>query len=290
MKKIIYTLLKMATLFLSFSGITIAIILRDQIPLPLILLTIILSVLLIAIVISLLIKEDPTNTQTHEKSLEVIEEVEIADELISNPNTEEINIKTTSKKSKERKFIFLPTGDLVRNHKKVSLEIEEDDTPKTLENKITKPILEEKEIFQNPFSFDLDINEQQYENLISIFEDMENENSIVKNPDFDNFDLLPQGIKYYQYSYNDIPVVSIIKQRDGNFKVMAGVSSQNLYEISLLEFDNFKSLEKLYSNSNHIQSVISGGRYRIIDLDSKEEKEISEPHNIQIRLYHSLNK
>lgn len=309
MKKISSALLKAATLLLSFSGIAISIILRDLISLPLMIATILISLLLIGIVISLLVKEEPQNTATaalkkpvaQEKTVQPklpVEEVEAITEATPTPK----------EKKKSKRFTLLPSGDIVLGHREnttetietptIDLEVPSavEYTPAELEPEI---IVKEQdktnvatsfEPIPSPYTIGLKLNDEEYENLISLMDDMEKEKQIIKNSDFNNFDLLPHGIKYYQYIYHDIPVVSLIKQRDGSFNVMCGVNNQNLHQISTLTHENFNAISHIYENSSHIQCILNGGRYRLIDLETQEEIEVSEPHKVQIRLYHSLNK
>lgn len=315
MKKLFTTLFKVIILLFSFAAITLAILMRDQIDLPIMIATIAVATVLIIIVIILLVNEAPEQVvQAPVKQ----KEVQKSEPKLMITESEE---KVQEKKPKKSKFKWfkLSSGDFVFTKMDVQAEMKalkkaqlEEDIEAIIEDIAEEEILAEvlldevidetlieetiietanllNKAIANPYSIDLQLSSHDLENLMSLMETMEHDKLITKNADFDNFDLLPRAVKYYQYNYKDIPVLTLIRQRNHRFKVMGGVETSKLYEITQLDESQYDFINKLYQSSQHMQGIISGGRYRYIDIETGEEIEKSEPLRVQVRIYHGLS-
>lgn len=326
MKKLFSAFLKVFVLMLSFSAIAIAVLMRNSIDIKLLIAIVVLAIALISIVIVLLVNDNPTpvappvstyqapKAQEAPKAQDAPKATLMSSMMIDEEENEEVdeiikplpdkNITVKKSKLKVRK---LPNGDItfskfVETYAKPTVNSVNRPTsshPANEEVVFTAPVSEntrptskETETNQSeipsPFILDLKLTHQHHENLISVMEGMEEMNLILDNPDYDNYDLLPQDTKYFQYNFKDLPVVTLIKQRNQTYKVMAGVNTTDLHEISLLDSNEVDIIDNLYRNSQHMQGIISGGRYRMINSDTKEVTEKNQAQSVQLRIYHNL--
>ena len=312
MKKLFSAFIKVLVLLLSFSAIALAVLMRNSIDIKLMIATIVVAIALISIVIVLLVNDNPTPVENPRPSNQppkaslmssmLIDEEEKVVETVKPLPEKKITVKKS--KLKVRK---LPDGDITFSKfvettakpatKKVERPISSNPvkdepvfTPVVTDDlsELTRAFKSSLPEIPNPFILDLKLTHQHHENLISIMEGMEELNLILDNPDFTNYDLLPQDVKYFQYNFKDLPVITLIKQRNQTYKVMAGVNTSDLYEISLLDANEVDSIDKLYRNSQHMQGIISGGRYRMLNSDTKETIEKNQAQSVQLRIYHNL--
>lgn len=295
MKKVLSALSKVVGLLFSFSAIALVILLRDQINLGISILTIVVALFVIVIIIMLLINEPPSDMGDTVKQVKPVrpvvqEHVKLEKTPVYQEEiTEEYEELVITKPKRKRGFIQrMENGDFVFGAKDLEVEeIYEEDLPQVLKTRSTPvrniPVIED---LPNPYPIDLKMNDTDLENLMSLMEAMEANFLINRNADFDNSDLLPQGVKYYQYEMRDIPVVSMIRQANKKVKVMAGIQSNHLYQLCEFEADEAEVIYHLYQSSNHIQALIQGGRYRLFDIETQEKTEVSEPYRVQVRIYH----
>lgn len=302
MKKFGIALLRASVLLLSFSAIALAVIMRKEIGTALMSATILVAVILIIIVIVLLIGDEPSQSPkrptmkmadfTIEDDLPEVKQIKKVKEV------KEIKQVTTKTTSGKRKWRMVESGDILLVDQKTTttqteVQMKQND-PGPVKEQVLTPLTPKVEqglntTFANPYLIQIELTDTHQENLVSLIEDMEFRRFIQRNPDYDNCDLLPKGVKYYQSNYKDIPIITIMKQRHQRHKVMAGCDTATLYEIALFEEKDYDLISTLYNNSQHMQGIISGGRYRIVDLDSGELSEMIEPQSVQLRIYHGLS-
>lgn len=292
MKKFSTMLLKATILLFSFSALALAIILREQISTTLMVATIVVALILIIIIVALIVNEEPTTPVEVKK--------QVPAKADPKPKVKEQTQKVFEEEivtvKKRKSWQFDESGDLLYLDKDQTITTKTDKTivfedikEDIKEDLVEEPIKKVKQHIPNPFSIQLEMSSEHQENLVSLIELMESQRLIQRNPDYSNFDLLPQGIKYYQYNYKDIPIITIIKQRHERHKVMAGCQTNQLFEIAVFEAENYEMISTLYNHSQHMQGIISGGRYRMIDLETQEHIEKAEPQSVQLRIYHGIN-
>lgn len=312
MKKLFSAFIKVLVLLLSFSAIALAVLMRNSIDIKLMIATIVVAIALISIVFVLLVNDNHTPVENPRPSNQPPKASRMSSMLIDEEEKVVETVKPLAKKKiavkkSKLKVRKLPDGDITFSK---FVETTEKPATKKVERPISSNPVKDEPVFTpvvtddlseltrafksslpeilNPFILDLKLTHQHHENLISIMEGMEELNLILDNPDFTNYDLLPQDVKYFQYNFKDLPVITLIKQRNQTYKVMAGVNTSDLYEISLLDANEVDSIDKLYRNSQHMQGIISGGRYRMLNSDTKETIEKNQAQSVQLRIYHNL--
>lgn len=300
MKKFSIALLKASVLLFSFSAIALALILRDQIGYALMAATIAVAIILIIIIIVLLVNEEPE--QTNKKNVrEKIQSFNIEDDEpvvkkvkpVSPTPVVDTPTATTTQSNTKRKWKMIDSGDLlyipIENETFQSKQVVSPVVPTEPVETTMAPEVQEESAYANPYNIQLYMTDEDQDNLVSVIEDMEAAKLIHRNSDYDNYDLLPRGVKYYQSAYKDIPIITIIKQRHKRHKVMAGCNASNLYQIATFEEKDHDLINTLYNHSQHMQGIISGGRYRYVDIDTDEAVDIFEPQSVQLRIYHTLS-
>lgn len=319
MKKIMSIIMKVIILLYSFSSIALALVYRNQISPVLLISTIGVSLVLMIIVIVLLVNQEPDQTpkkqSTQDGKPTVYKETIEITETIVKPKEKPVVKKQVFKDEEEEYEELIPvksrlgiskteSGDFVFGKKKILEETANIEKIPEVKKPIPKPVepvkknvrvdYSNKKInvddimsYPNPYGFEPELDEKHHENLVSLIEDMEEAGLIRVNPDFNNYDLLPKGIPYFYYNYKDIPHVTVVPQRDKSFKLLAGCSINKLYELAHYPKGSFKALDTLYPITQHMQGLISGGRYRMIDVDTDETIDKSIPHTVDIRIYHN---
>ena len=171
-----------------------------------------------------------------------------------------------------------PTEDILETQVEKELTQEIPVIKATIPESTAVVMQEDKEETISSYTFNAQMNAVHLDNLVRLISKMEDDNQLVY-PKKSSENL---NDKVYPFEYKRLEVVSLIKTRHNSYKIMGGMSTQDLYELGFVPDDHFNDVSRYYPQSHGILAQIKGGKYESSsDLESVSK---FEPYTLSLKL------
>lgn len=156
-----------------------------------------------------------------------------------------------------------------------------------LENTLENLVVDEESIIEAPLSEEVEAEDDlrmlelmsdidQSDNLLRLITAMNEMNMVHENIDFN----LDDAQDIFLENIDSIPVIALVKNRNQNYNVLAGLTHQNISVIGTFKKEDLDYVDHYYPMAQTIQAKIVGGPYK----DSNSKKMV-KPHKVYLKIY-----
>lgn len=127
----------------------------------------------------------------------------------------------------------------------------------------------------------LKMNQDHFENLNSLIDQLEQAKLITENEDFKNE--AQSKVKIYAKLFPSLPIVNVIKDRHLGFKVLGGLDVLRIYELGQISEEDLPYVKDVYPKTKNLIAIIEGGKIKDFETDPPSQKFL--PYRIKIKFY-----